>query len=78
VLTGELSLFSSCPTAESSWPASKVMQEHMQNLVSQGYMTAAEFATCLVPVDHASPAPMRRCVMVCVAFYERGFGVPPH
>jgi hypothetical protein len=41
--------------AESSWPTSEVTQEHLQNLISQGYMTTAEFATCLMPVDPASP-----------------------
>jgi hypothetical protein len=42
------------------------------------YMTAAEFTTCLVLVDPASPAPMKGHVVVCVAFYERGFGVSSH
>jgi hypothetical protein len=37
-----------------------------------------EFATYLVPTDPASPAPVRGYVMACVAFYERGFGVPLH
>jgi hypothetical protein len=31
------------------------MKEHLQNLVSQGYMTAAELATYRVPDDPASP-----------------------
>jgi hypothetical protein len=43
--------------AESSWPTSAVTQEHLQNLVSQGYMTAAELATYRVPEDSTSPAP---------------------
>jgi hypothetical protein len=38
---------------------SEVIQEHLQNLVSKGYMTVAEFATCLVPADPASPALVR-------------------
>jgi hypothetical protein len=63
---------------ESGWPASEIMQEHLQNLVSLGYMTAAERATCRVPVDHASPAPVGGYVVACSTFYERGFGAPPH
>jgi hypothetical protein len=34
---------------------SEVMEEHLQNLVSQGYMMAAELVTCRVPEDPASP-----------------------
>jgi hypothetical protein len=74
----------SCPPflfhlmAESSWPASEVTREHLQNLVSKGYMTVVEFATCLVPVDPVPPAPVKGYVMVCAAFYEQGFGVPSH
>jgi hypothetical protein len=57
---------------------SEVMQEHMQNLMSQGYMTAAELATCRMPKDLASPAPMRAYIVACMTFYERGIGVPSH
>jgi hypothetical protein len=39
---------------ESSWPAFEVMQENLQNLMSQGYMTAVELATFCVPEDPAS------------------------
>jgi hypothetical protein len=39
--------------AEPGWPASEVTQEHLQNLICQGYMTAEELATGLVPVDSA-------------------------
>jgi hypothetical protein len=60
---------------ESGWPTSEVMQEHLQNLVSQGYMTVAELATCHVPKDPASLALAGRYVMACVEFYRRGFGV---
>jgi hypothetical protein len=45
-----------CLMAEPSWPALEVTREHLQKLVSKGYMIAAEFATCPVPVDPASPA----------------------
>jgi hypothetical protein len=41
-------------------------------------MAAAELATYHVPEDPASPAPVGGYVMVYVAFYERGFGVPSH
>jgi hypothetical protein len=55
-----------------------VTQEHMQNLMSQGYMTVVELVTYHVPKDPASPAPTGGYIMVCVAFYEWGFGVPSH
>jgi hypothetical protein len=42
---------------ELSWPTSEVIQEHLQNLVSQGYMTAAELANCRIHADPTSPAP---------------------
>jgi hypothetical protein len=64
--------------AESGWPVLEVTQEHLQNLVSQGYMTMTELATCYVPKDLTSPAPTRGYVLSCVMFYERGFGVLPH
>jgi hypothetical protein len=56
----------------------EVTQEHRQNLMSKGYMIAAEFATCLVPVDPASLAPVRGHVVACAVFFERGFGVSSH
>jgi hypothetical protein len=43
--------------AESSWPASEVTQEHLQNLVSQGYMTAMKLVTYRVLEDPASSTP---------------------
>jgi hypothetical protein len=42
--------------AGSSWPASGVTREYLQNLIHKGYMTVVEFASCLVPVDPMSPA----------------------
>jgi hypothetical protein len=42
---------------ESSWPASVVMEEHLQNLMSQWYMTTAKLATCHVAEDPTSPVP---------------------
>jgi hypothetical protein len=44
--------------AELGWPTLEVMQEHLQNLISQGYMIAAELATYFVPKDHVSPDPV--------------------
>jgi hypothetical protein len=41
--------------AEFGWSTLEVMQEHLQHLVSQEYMTMAELATCRVPEDPASP-----------------------
>jgi hypothetical protein len=58
--------------AEMSWPAFEITQEHMQNLVSQGYMTAAKLATCRVSADPISPTPVAEHVVACAAFYERG------
>jgi hypothetical protein len=49
--------------AESSWPASEVTHEHLQNLVSQGYTTMAELATCHVPKNLASLTPVRGYVV---------------
>jgi hypothetical protein len=39
---------------ELDWTVSKVTQEHLQNLVSQGYMTVAELTTCRMPKDPSS------------------------
>jgi hypothetical protein len=63
---------------ELNWIALEVMQEHLQNLVSQGYMTAMEVATCHVPEDPASPVQVGGNVVACTTFYEWGFGVPSH
>jgi hypothetical protein len=54
------------------------MQEHLQNLMSQGYMTVAELATGCVPEDPASPALVGGYIVACTAFYERGFSMPSH
>jgi hypothetical protein len=54
--------------AELSWPMSEVTHEHLQNLVSQGYMTATKLATCCVPANPACPAPVVGYVMACAAF----------
>jgi hypothetical protein len=41
-------------------------------------MIAAKLANCCVLVDPASPTPVEGYVVACSAFYERGFGAPPH
>jgi hypothetical protein len=63
---------------ELGWIALEVMQEHLQNLVSQGYITAAELTTCRMPEDPASLVPVRGYIVACAVFYERRFGVPSH
>jgi hypothetical protein len=55
---------------EMSWPVSELMQEHLQNLMSLGYMTTTKLASYLVPEDPASPASVRGYVMTCVVFYD--------
>jgi hypothetical protein len=64
--------------AELGWPASEIMQEHLQNLVSQGYMTQAKLATYHVPVDPASPVPVEGYIIACSTFYGQVFGTPLH
>jgi hypothetical protein len=54
------------------------MLEHLQKLVSQGFMMATELMTCHMPENPMSPAPVERYVVSFMAFYERGFGVPSH
>jgi hypothetical protein len=64
--------------AELDWAASEVTQEHLQNLMSQGYMIAMELATCRVSEDPTSPTLVGGYVVVCMMFYKRGFDVPSH
>jgi hypothetical protein len=64
--------------AEKGWIMSEVTQEHLQNLMSQGFMTMIELATCGVPENPAFPVPAGGNVVECVTFYEQGFGVPSH
>jgi hypothetical protein len=63
---------------ELGWTVSVVTQEHLQNLLSQGYMMVADLETCRMPEVPASPVSIGRYVMARVAFYDRGFGVPSH
>jgi hypothetical protein len=55
---------------ELSWLMLEIPQEHLQNLVCQGYMIVVELATYRVPVDPVSPALAGGCVVACMAFYE--------
>jgi hypothetical protein len=55
---------------ELGWTMLEVTQEHQQNLMSQGYMTAVELATCRVSEDPTSPTPAGGYVVACVVFYE--------
>jgi hypothetical protein len=41
-------------------------------------MTAGELATCRVPEDLASLAPVGRYVVACTTFYEQGFSASSH
>jgi hypothetical protein len=73
---GKMSLFPFESMAELGWPTSEIMTKHLQNLVSQGYMSAVELATCHVPAAPMSPSPVVGYVVACSSFYKRGFGVP--
>jgi hypothetical protein len=63
---------------ESSWSVLEVTQEHLQDLVIQGYMTVMELATYRVPKDPTSPIPAGGYIVACATFYKRGFGAPSH
>jgi hypothetical protein len=77
-LTGSRSTFLLHLIVGSSWPASEVTQEYLQKLVRKVYMTVVEIATCLVQTVPASPSSVKGLVVVCAAFYDWGFGAPPH
>jgi hypothetical protein len=57
---------------------SEVTQVHLQSLMSQGFMTTVELATCHVSEVLACPVLAEGYVVAFMAFYERGFGVPSH
>jgi hypothetical protein len=54
------------------------MPGHLQKLVKQGFMTAAELVTCRVPEDLAFLAPAEGYMVSFMAFYEQGFDKPSH
>jgi hypothetical protein len=64
--------------AELGWIASEVMQDHLQNLVSQAYTAVVDVMTCACPRIPHPPFRWGGCVMACTEFYEWGFGVPSH
>jgi hypothetical protein len=63
---------------EYGWTPSEVTQAHLQDHVSQGFMTAVELVTFHVPEDPTSPTPAEGHKVTFAAFYERGFGMPWH
>jgi hypothetical protein len=67
---------------ESSWPTSEIAQEHLKNLISQGYMTMTELATSHVLKDPPSfvlvGGGRGGYSVVCATFYKQGFSVPSH
>jgi hypothetical protein len=62
-----LSLLPFYSMAELGWSMPEVAQEHLPNLVSLGYMTKAELATCRVPEYPMSPVLVGGYIM---AFYN--------
>jgi hypothetical protein len=54
------------------------MLSHLKKLVKQGFMAVAELEACQVPKDPAFPALTEGYMVSFMAFYEWGFGVPPH
>jgi hypothetical protein len=73
-----LLLLPSKTMVEQGWSLSEVMQAHLQDLMSQGFMTTAKLASCRLPEDPTSPMPAGGYVVACATFYERGFSVPSH
>jgi hypothetical protein len=73
-----LLLLPSQSMAEQGWTPSEVTLVHLQDLMSQRFMTMAELATCCVPEDPASPTLVEGYVVAFTAFYERGFSVSSH
>jgi hypothetical protein len=63
---------------EQDWAPSTVTPGHLQKLLKQGFMMAAELMACLVPEDPVFPAPVEGYVVSFMAFYEWGFGTPSH
>jgi hypothetical protein len=56
--------------AEQGWTPLEVMQAQLQNLMSQGFMTAAELMTCCLPDDPTPPMPVEGYVVAFAPFYE--------
>jgi hypothetical protein len=64
--------------AEQDWTPATIKLGHLQKLVKQGFMAAAELMAYHVPEDPAFPTPAEGYVVSFVAFYEQGFGTPSH
>jgi hypothetical protein len=60
------------------WIPSTIMQDHLQSLMSQGFMMATELMTHHVPEDPMFPTPAEGNMVSFVGFYEWEFGVPSH
>jgi hypothetical protein len=63
---------------EQDWTPSTVTPCHLQKLVKNGFMVAPELEVCHVLEDLAFLAPAEGYMVSFVAFYERGFDMPPH
>jgi hypothetical protein len=62
--------------AEQDWTPSIVTPGHLQKLVKQGFMTAAELVACRVPEDPAFLAPAEGYVVSFMAFYDASAPLP--
>jgi hypothetical protein len=60
------------------WTPSKVMQVHLQSLVSKVFMMVIELTTCRLPEDPMTPVLAEGCMVAFVVFYGQGFGVASH
>jgi hypothetical protein len=54
------------------------MVSHLQKLMKLGFMSAMELEASQVLEDPAFPAPVEGYMVSFMAFYEQGFGLPPH
>jgi hypothetical protein len=64
--------------AEWDWTPSTIMPSHQQKLMKHGLMAVAELEACRVTEDPVFPLPVGGYMVLFMAFYERGFGMPPH
>jgi hypothetical protein len=64
--------------AEKEWTPSIITLRHLQKLMKHVFMAAAELEASQVLKDPALPTSTKGNVVSFMAFYERGFDVPPH
>jgi hypothetical protein len=64
--------------AEQDWTPCTIMSGHQQKLTKLGFMAATELEAYRVLEDPVFPAHAKGYVVSFVAFYEWGFGMPPH